>query len=159
MKLLIIVLLFFLLGILVGSIYIYKIMDNKLNKKIILNRKFQMMYQMMERWIYCIHENKEISNYLGKNNIKKIAIYGCGDIGKLLYANLKNSNIIVEYGIDKNVRLEFPVPIKSIQDVDDNVDAIIVTSIAYFYEIEESLKKITKSPILSLEDIIYEIAY
>ena len=40
----------------------------------------------------------------------------------------------------------------------ENVDAIIVTAVESFYEIRDMLKQKIECPIISLEDIIYEIA-
>lgn len=39
----------------------------------------------------------------------------------------------------------------------DTVDAIVVTSITFFEEIEEMLKEKVDCPIISLDDILYEV--
>lgn len=121
--------------------------------------KFFAMYSMLEKWIECHHRNIPITAYLREKGLSKVAIYGCGDIGKLLYQDLLNNEITVAYGIDKNTEIQYPVHVIPPEKIDDSVDAIIVTAIAYFYDIEKNLKHYTNVPIISLEDIVYELTY
>lgn len=121
--------------------------------------KFHSMYQMLERLIYCKQAGYSIGGYLQQSGITKIAIYGCGDIGRILYNELLDEDIEVKYGIDKNTKIDFPIEIRSLSESLDEVDAVIVTSIAYFSDIEEELRKLMKCRILALDDVIYEIAY
>lgn len=121
--------------------------------------KFHSMYQMLERLIYCKQAGYSIGCYLRQSGIAKIAIYGCGDIGRILYNELLDEDIEVKYGIDKNTKIDFPIEIRSLSESLDEVDAVIVTSIAYFSEIEDELSKLLNCRILALDDVIYEIAY
>ena len=43
------------------------------------------------------------------------------------------------------------------EDTLDDVDAIVVTAVTFFDEIEDELHKKVNCPILSLEDILYEV--
>ncbi len=122
-------------------------------------RKFNSMYLMLEKWIECNHRKIPLAKYLDDRKIKRIAIYGCGDIGKLLYHDLSKGEIIIAYGIDKNTDIQYPVNVVSPENIDNTIDAIIVTAVAYFYDIEKNLKNYTNVPIMSLEDIVYELTY
>lgn len=121
--------------------------------------KFYSMYQMLERFIYCKQTGCSIGDYLRQNGITKVAIYGCGDVGRILYNELLCEKIEIGYGIDRNTKLDFPIEIRSLDENLDKVDAVIVTSIAYFSDIEVELKKILDCRILALDDVIYEVAY
>ena len=121
--------------------------------------KFHSMYQMLERLIYCKQAGYSIGRYLLQSGIAKIAIYGCGDVGRILYNELLDEDIEVKYGIDKNTKIDFPIEIRSLSESLDEVDAVIVTSIAYFSDIEEELSKVLNCRILALDDVIYEISY
>ncbi len=71
---------------------------------------------------------------------------------------LKESSITVEYGIDQKAdEIYTEVDVLSPKDKLPNVDAIIVTPIFFFDEIEEQLSKAVSCPIISLEDILYEV--
>lgn len=120
--------------------------------------KFRIMYQMMERWMRIKQNEGSLSSYFDSYNYKKIAIYGMGDIGRLLINELSASEIKVIYGIDKNSgtaneKLDIYSPDAELPEV----DAVVVTAIAYFDDIEAMLSQKMNCPIISLEDIVYEV--
>ena len=77
------------------------------------------------------------------------------DAGCKLYEELKNSNIVVKYVIDKRM-IETDIEVVTIDDDFKEVDIIIVTAIYEYNEIVKELKKKTKSPVISLEQVVYE---
>lgn len=121
--------------------------------------RFFWMYKMLYQWMENTYKQKSIEKYLINNNWKTIAIYGCGDIGKLIYEELKDSTIDIKCGIDKNSNINFPLRVVDPQQFNECVDVILVASIVYYYEIEKELKRITDIPIVSIEDMVYEIGY
>ena len=71
---------------------------------------------------------------------------------------MKGSNIDIAYGIDKRAsHLCAEFPIISVSDSLEPVDAIVITAIAFFDEIEAELSMKVDCPIFSLEDLIYEV--
>lgn len=71
---------------------------------------------------------------------------------------LKDSDIEVAYGIDRNAyRIYADVDIISVDDNLEDVDAIVVTAITFFDEIEDNLSQKISCPIISLDDILYEV--
>ena len=102
-----------------------------------------------------VKDNK-IIDYIKKryNNIKDIII-----ISSIKNYNMDHLyNTILKYGIDKKadtIYAEFDV-ISPDEELEE-VDAIVVTSITFFDEIEELLSKKVDCPIISLEDILYEV--
>lgn len=131
-------------------------------KKIELSRKnselkYEHMFRLMNQWLALKQKNINIDVYLLKKGYQNISIYGMGHIGVRLLDELKNSDIKVKYGIDQNANNLF-TNLKVIfpHEVLEEVDAIIVTAITSFSEIEEYLKKRVKYSILSIEDVIYE---
>lgn len=116
------------------------------------------MFLLMNRWVKIKQDGKNLSEYFEKNGYKRIAIYGMSYIGETLVNELHDSKTKVVYGIDKEFdTLYCGVDIVSIEDEFESVDAIVVTAISYFDEIEEQLVEKINCPILSLEDIIYEV--
>lgn len=95
---------------------------------------------------------------LEKNGYKKIAIYGMSYAGETLVDELKGAGIEVVYGIDKNADLIYAeVDVMTVDDDFAPVDAIVVTAITFFDEIEGMLSEKMDCPIISLEDILYEV--
>lgn len=116
------------------------------------------LMQLFNQWMITKQEGKSIVDYFHKESIKSIAIYGMSYVGERLYDELRDSDIEVKYVIDKNAdgiysELEIVTPQEELEEV----DAIVVTPIFYFDEIEGMLSAKTEATILSLEDILYEI--
>ena len=79
-------------------------------------------------------------------------------VGETLLDELKGTDITVRYGIDKNSDTIYSdVDIVSVEDDLESVDAVVVTAITFFDEIEEKLSTKMDCPVISLEDILYEV--
>lgn len=112
----------------------------------------------MNQWVKVRQEGKTLSEYFERNNYKNIAIYGMSYAGENLMDELKDSRICVKYGIDKKAsRINKEIDLVTMEDNLQEVDAVVVTAIAFFDEIAEKLEKRLNCPILSLEDILYEV--
>ena len=113
---------------------------------------------MMNQWVKVKQEGKNLAAYFEKNGYKNIAIYGMSYAGETLLEELRETQIQVVYGIDKNAEnIYSDISILSLEDTLDDVDAIVVTAVTFFDEIEDELHKKVNCPILSLEDILYEV--
>ena len=89
---------------------------------------------------------------------RSVAIYGMKELGERLYDELENSGIEVCYIIDKNAdSIYADVDVITPDDDLKPVDVIVVTAIYYFDEIEEMLSEKVDYPVISLEDILYEV--
>ena len=121
-------------------------------------KKNEAILKMFNQWLILKQEGKSIATYLKENNFQKIAIYGMSYAGERLLDDLKETEIEVAYAIDQNAeRIFSEIEVRSLDDVLESVDAVIVTAIYYFDDIEEKLSNLVECPILSLEDIVYEI--
>lgn len=116
------------------------------------------LYLMMNQWVKVKQENKSIADYLEQNGYKEVAIYGMNYAGETLYSELMGTGVKVKYAIDKSADQKYAeVDVISPEDELPDVDAVIVTAITFFDEIEEKLAEKISCPILSLEDILYEV--
>jgi len=135
-----------------------KVMGEKANSWKQLSDKHLSLFQMMNQWVKVKQEGKNLSQYFEANNYKNIAIYGMSYAGETLIDELKNTTTNVKYGIDKNADTIYSeVDIVTMDDDLKEVDAIVVTAITFFDEIVEKLKTKIDCPIISLEDILYEV--
>lgn len=133
-----------------------------LGKKIIENKeksdKHLALFLMMNQWVKVKQAGKNLSSYFEREGYREIAIYGMHYAGETLAEELMGSNIEVKYGIDKNADMIYAdFDIVTPDDPLDKVDAIVVTSITFFDEIERMLSDKTNCPIISLEDILYQV--
>lgn len=132
--------------------------DERLEKQRKLAEKHLYMFLLMNRWVQNKNANKEIADYLLKNGIHTVAIYGMNYIGETLYTELKNTPIEVEYAIDRNAETMYAEC--DMLEPDNElpfVDMIIVTPLTGFDAIKEMLKKKVDCKIISIEDIVYSL--
>lgn len=147
-----------LAGTVAGVYAAVRAMKKKLNHKAKMSDKHLALFLMMNEWVRIKQENKSIAEYLEKEGYQEIAVYGINYAGETLIRELEGSAVSVKYGIDRNAdnicaEIEVMTPEKELP----KVDAVIVTAITAFDEIEEKLSMQMDCPILSLEDILYGI--
>ena len=96
--------------------------------------------------------------YFKAKGYKKIAVYGMSYAGETLVGELKGSGVEAAYGIDQNADSVYAdIDVFSTEDNLPTTDAVVVTAVTFFDEIEEKLSRKLDCPIISLEDILYEI--
>ncbi|MDE7028625.1 MAG: hypothetical protein K2P63_01445 [Lachnospiraceae bacterium] len=145
-------------GAVCGALGVRKVMKDKVVHKSKMSEKHLALYLMMNQWVKVKQEGKSIAGYLEKSGYKEIAIYGMNYVGETLMSELENSKIKVMYAIDKNAdRIYADVDVLTPDACLPEVDAVIVTPITFFDEIEDSLSEKLDCPILSMEDILYEV--
>ncbi len=116
------------------------------------------LFLMMNQWIKVKQEGKSLSDFFEANGYKSIAIYGMSYAGEALFNELRGTGVTVAYGIDKRTDLiDLDVDIVTADSELNEVDAIVVTAITFFDEIQEMLSTKVNCPIFSLEDILYKV--
>lgn len=116
------------------------------------------LYKMMAQWVKVKQQGKNLSSFFAENGYKKIAIYGMSYAGETLLEELKDSDIQIAYGIDKNASsIDTEMQVVTLDDDLEDVDAVIVTAITFFDEIEEELSRKINCPVISLKEVLYEV--
>lgn len=145
-------------GAVAGGATIGRIMGKRADDKNDLFKKVLSYYYLYERWLEIRQQGKSLVDFFEKNGYKSVAIYGYKELGESLYKELKDSDITVKYIIDKNADAIYTdVDVVTPDDYLETVDVIVVTATYYFGEIEEVLAQKTDYPVISLEDVIYEV--
>lgn len=159
-------LLYFIITLLIvlTGICIYTIIMLKKHIKQIENMssRYSIYYKLLNQWLKNKAQNMKMTDYLMENGIKTIAIYGIGEVGQLLYEELKGEQVQVSYFIESvggnAIEGRYGKKVVGIKEIvfQENVDAILVTPVYNFVSIYNSLiDENVESIILSLEDIIY----
>lgn len=121
-------------------------------------KKVHELYMAFDQWLRIRQEGKTLAEYFQRQDYKTVAIYGMKEFGEHLYEELKDTGITVKYIIDKNAdSIYADVDVFTPDDALEPVDVIVVTAIYYFDEIEEMLSQKVDYPVVSLEDILYEV--
>jgi hypothetical protein len=144
-----------IIGVILGGTIVYIKKEYRINKKV---DKFKKYYTMLNEWLVLKHNGKSIEEYFIRNNYKTIIIYGMGEIGNRLYEELVETGVNIKYVIDKNSDKVY-ANVETVATLDnlEGVDAIIITPIADFTEIESSIKNTTNIPIISIEEVVYGV--
>ena len=147
-----------LLGASAGAVAVKSIQRPKTIRSADHTQKMTEFYRLLIEWLRIEQEGKSLVSFFLKNGYKTVAIYGMKELGERLYDELKDSEIEVKYIIDKNAdEIYADVDVVDPEDSLEKVDVIVVTAIHYFDEIEEMLEEKVDYPVISLEDVIYEI--
>ena len=137
----------------IGAVCVAKRAGSAILRKQQELEKHQKLFLVLDAWVKKKQQGKSMECFLKRNGYHSVAIYGLGNIGKLLEDELRGS-IKISYGIDrKNIPAEFPV-YKPEDDLPE-ADVVVVTAAYEFEEIECMLKKKLSCPIYSIEDVIY----
>lgn len=151
-----------LLGMAAGAAAAGIVTGSKLSYKIKWLRvghvKVHALYMAFDQWLQIRQQGKSLVEYFTQNGYKTVAVYGMKELGERLCDELKGSDVTVSYAIDKNADAIYAdVDVVTPDEELAPVDVIVVTAITYFDEIEEMLSEKVDCPIVSLEDILYEV--
>lgn len=147
-----------LTGMTIGAGAVGKILTERTYKVKSMSDKHLSLFLMMNQWVKVKQEGKSLEQYFEKAGYKNLAIYGMSFAGETLVNELKNTSVHIVYGIDRNAdSIYADIDIVSMDGKLEKVDAIVVTAVTFFEEIRRELSKKIDCPIVSLEDILYEI--
>ncbi len=114
--------------------------------------------EVLEKWMLLKQKGISLSSHPNLKQVKHIAIYGYGLLGKLLLNEFNKSSIQVDFFIDKNAT-EYDDKI-CVQALSENllpVDLIIVSLPNYYYEILNDFHKYKIQNYILIDEIIKEL--
>lgn len=116
-------------------------------------------FQLLNRWMAVKSERKQIADFFHREGIHTIAVYGVGDFANRLSEELRNTNIRILYGIDRDVSCTNS-KIETLYSLDDGwpeVDAIVITPFLWADDIEKDIRQKCSCRLISLDTIIYSM--
>lgn len=125
-------------------------------------RKFKSYYELCNQWISNLQSGREVKKFFEGSPYCRIAIYGCGNLGNLLYQELrliKDLEVVCFIdGLCQGERLFSGecIQVLSPEQIDCTLlDVIVVTAVSDYENIVNVLREQgCDLPILSLEDVI-----
>lgn len=147
-----------MVGAAIGAVAVQKVSKEEVNKVKAMSDKHLALFLMMNQWVHVKQQGKSLVDYLVKHDFKTIAVYGMSYAGERLIEEVKDSEVKIAYGIDRKADgIYTDISIVSPDDKLEDVDAVVVTAIFFMDEIEKDLSSKLSCPILSLEDILYDM--
>lgn len=145
-------------GAVVSAVTVGKEQDEMIKEKQQFADKHLAIMKIYDEWLRVRQEGRSLVQYFETRGYKNIAIYGMSYLGESLVKELQDSDVKVQYGIDKNAEnIYSSVEVINLSGDLPKVDVIVVTAVFFFDEIAEELAEIVNCPIISLEDIVYEV--
>lgn len=147
-----------IVGAAAGAFGVNYLKEKKITEKEQKIEKFKNYYNLLNQWLTLKQDGISIEKYFIDHGYRTIAVYGMGEMGKRLCSELKNSEIEVKYAIDQFAGSTYSeVDIVDMEDELKKVDVIVVTATFAFDEIKEQLEQKTDDPVISLDDVVYEL--
>ncbi len=149
----------FAIGFAIGARLIWKTADEALKTQDKQTIRANAYYNVLNQWLKDIHDGKFPEEWFVRNEYKTVAIYGFAELGMRFYEEMKsNTKVEVVYIIDRNsLNIASDLEIYSPDDILPEVDVIVVTPVHVFASIDKMLRKKVKCPVVSLEDVIYDL--
>lgn len=120
------------------------------------SEKLNQYFRLTDMWLSLKQKGYSLATYFIENNYNKIAIYGMGYLGCILYDDLNGTDITIEYVIDKDkTDLRELITVVSPEEKFYDVDAIVVTIMEDEEEQKAFLKKNCDINQVGLWDVIY----
>lgn len=116
-------------------------------------------YQLLSHWMEMKHGRGNTADYFRAKGYKEIAIYGMGELANRLCEELRNTEIRVAYGVDRDVCNTIS-RMDKVYSPDDGlmaVDAIVVTPFYAMESIRKQLSVKVACPIVSLEEVVWSL--
>lgn len=116
----------------------------------------------VKRWLENRNQNKTFGDYFHQYGYQTIAIYGAGDLGRLLYEEIRGTDVAVKYFVDRNAEGLHEVdgiPVITVPEISgmEEVDALVITPIGNYDAICRTLAgQVPEMRTLSLREAVYE---
>ena len=112
--------------------------------------------RLLIQWTKNNRTGRGIARTLQKLGYKDVAIYGAGDVGKMLASELEDAHINISYVIDMIPKyINLPYPVYSPKDRLPECDLIIVTPIHAYEAIFATIKPKVKCDVVSVEKLVF----
>lgn len=116
--------------------------------------KYWQYYDVLNRWMKQREKGISIADNLRQRDIREIAIYGMGDVGKHLQEELAGTDIVIKYAVDRSFYAMSDLDIYEPESDLPEVDAVIVTPVFDYEIIQKRLTEKMDCQILSISDVI-----
>ena len=149
-------------GFAAGAAFHYRGFSRAAQKKDAEIKRCKGYFNTLSQWMYLRHEGISIADCLLQRGLRTVAVYGLGELGRLLCRELCGTGVCVAYGLDRDAgekEADSFCGVRRIAGLEGelgSVDAVIVTLPHAFKELEGILKGKFGCPVLDLERVLFE---
>lgn len=136
----------------------------KVNRQLIKKantERLSLYFNLLMEWMANKQNNKTMSAFFEENKIKKVIIYGMGNLEELLFIELKSINIEMCGFVDQNAKAyqEFFENVVTVEEIEQfsDADAVIVTPFFAFESIKKNIKEKIDIKVISIEQLVFDM--
>ena len=114
--------------------------------------------EVLNQWLIFKQAGIGLDKILKEQNVKTVAIYGMGIMGRHVLRELINSDIVIKYGLDnKRMTPINGIPVKSLREELEIPDLIInsVLKIPDKENIEREIQEVVGCRVISLDTLLF----
>ena len=122
-----------------------------------IEKKDSYYLHLLDDWLVLREKGFSVAEWIRQAGYKKIAVYGYGILGRHLCKELHNSNVIIDFIIDRrgeSIETDYKVYLPT--DTFPEIEAVIVSAVFEYESICKEMRKKGKYKMISLETILYE---
>ncbi len=119
--------------------------------------KYKRLYQCLNKWLKCSHEEKNIAEFLRHKDISTVAIYGYGALGKNAVSELSMQGISPLWIMDRKklvLKESYKTYTADQMREAEEPEMVLITSVTSVEEIEKNLRECFSCLIISIEELI-----
>lgn len=117
--------------------------------------KYRKMFFVCDRWMDLECHSGSISEYLYSQNIRKVAVYGMGYIGKQLVNRLKGTNVSLIGAIDRNAGfINTDIMVMRPEEFEQEADLVIITVLDNTEAVLQDVKKCFDIPAITINQLL-----
>lgn len=129
-----------------------------------LEKEYQSVYRTNEilyKMIACEYNSVDVGGILEGWKIRSVAIYGMGRLGRAFAYMILRHGMCIKYVVDKNENLQMDLNISDVRhridDITDDVDLIIITTINNAEDIKQDIFSTSNVCAISIEDFLDDL--
>lgn len=98
-----------------------------------------------------------IGAYFEKKGVSGVAVYGLGNYGNVVIRELKKTDKIILYGVDRKIKEKDDIEIGTLEEVNEKCSDIIVTPAEKNVEIANDIRKTWKGNVWELNTLLRQV--
>lgn len=122
------------------------------------DERIKKFYYILNRWLYMKERGEKIGDYLKKQHIRRVTIYGMGDMARHLINELKGSECqVVEVVDDMEEYYYDDIKTKLLDNSNNNTDIVIYTDPMLDIKAVEKIQEKMECRVCSIEKLIFRM--
>ncbi len=119
-------------------------------------------FVMLKKWLENRNAGKSFADYFLEYGYETIGIYDAGELGKILYDEIRDSAVQVKYFVDRNaegIRSVDGIPVITLAQIEEmeEVDALLVSPIVNYDTVCKILaERVPKLRVMAFRDAVFE---